>query len=113
MIGTGTSQSFFDSRGKQTAQQRPGRADDDIERGDRGEDVGDQAAQREADSQRRLEHDEHAQRVSDAELDVAVGERRGQDRDGRVETGGDAVQGDLAGGEFFHGWFLLLQLPEG
>ena len=51
---------LFDSRGKQTAQQRPGRADDDIERGDRGEDVGDQAAQREADGQRRLEHDEHA-----------------------------------------------------
>ena len=98
---------------KQAAEQRPGCTDDDIERGDGRKNVGDQAAERQADGQTRLQHDEHAQAICNTELDVSVGERGGQDRDGCVESGDDAVQRDLAGGEFFHGWFLLLQLPEG
>ena len=88
---------------KQAAEQRPGCADDDIECGHGRKNVGDQAAERQADGQTRLQHDEHAQAIRDAELDISVGERGGQDRDGCVESGDDAVQRDLAGGEFFHG----------
>ena len=71
--------------------------------------VGDQAAERQADGQTRLQHDEHAQAICNTELDVSVGERGGQDRDGCVESGDDAVQRDLAGGEFFSWVVLLLQ----
>ena len=94
---------LFHSCGKQAAEQRPGCADDDIECGHGRKNVGDQAAERQADGQTRLQHDEHAQAIRDAELDISVGERGGQDRDGCVESGDDAVQRDLAGGEFFHG----------
>ena len=88
---------------KQAAEQRPGCADDDIERGDGRKNVGDQAAERQADGQTRLQHDEHTQRVCNTELDISVSKRGGQDRDSCVESGNDAVQRDLAGGEFFHG----------
>ena len=93
---------FFHPRRQQAADQRCRRADHDVQHRDGGENVGDHAPERQPDRQARLQRHQQAQRVGNAELDVAVGERGRQDGDRGVKSRHDAVQRNLSCVQFFH-----------
>ena len=58
--------------------------------------VRDQAAKREADRERGFQRDERAKGFGNPELDVSVGERGRQDRDGGIEPCNETIEGNLA-----------------
>ena len=81
---------------KKAGKKRRRRADNDIERGDGRKQVRDQAAKREADRERGFQRDERAKGFGNPELDVSVGERGRQDRDGGIEPCNETIEGNLA-----------------
>ena len=58
--------------------------------------MNDQAAKREADRERGFQRDERAKGFGNPELDVSVGERGRQDRDGGIEPCNETIEGNLA-----------------
>ena len=87
---------FFEEPRKKASKKRRRRADDDIERGDGRKQIRDQAAKREADRERGFQRDERAKGFGNPELDVSVGERGRQDRDGGIEPCNETIEGNLA-----------------